>query len=91
MAGAWREFVSAWTGFRTQAEDYRELDDERVLALHLFSAQGKASGMQLGQTGAKGACLFHVRDGMVVKLVLYWDRAHAFGGLGLAPGEEEAQ
>jgi hypothetical protein len=41
MAEGWRDFVSAWAGFRTQAEEYRELDGERVLALHRFSAQGK--------------------------------------------------
>ena len=34
---------------------------------------------------AEAACLFHMRDGKVVTLVLYWDRERAFADLGLAP------
>ena len=85
MGAAWRDFVDAWSGFRTKAEGYRELDDERVLALHRFTALGRASGVQLGQTGSRGACLFHLRDGKVTRLLLYWDRSHALADLGLTP------
>jgi ketosteroid isomerase-like protein len=81
MGAAWRGFVNAWSDFRTTSEGYRELDDERVLALHRFSALGKVSGLQLGSTGSHGACLFHFRDSKVVRLVLYWDRARAFTDL----------
>ena len=34
---------------------------------------------------ADGANLFVIRDGKVVKIVLYWDRERAFADLGLAP------
>ena len=33
MAKAWREFLSAWEDYSIEAEEYRELDDERVLVL----------------------------------------------------------
>jgi hypothetical protein len=33
MAQGTRDFLSAWEEFRFEAEEYRELDDERVLVL----------------------------------------------------------
>jgi hypothetical protein len=30
MAATWRELLSAWEDLRTEAEEYRELDEERV-------------------------------------------------------------
>jgi hypothetical protein len=35
MAERWRDFLTSWKGFRTEVDEYRELDDERVLVLHL--------------------------------------------------------
>jgi ketosteroid isomerase-like protein len=83
MAEGWREFLSAWEEFRSGADEYRELDNERVLAFGHFSARGKSSGLQLGQIWTKTASLFHVRDGKVTRLVLYWDREHTLADLGL--------
>ena len=70
-------------GFRSQADEYRELDDERVLVLIEFRGRGKASGLDVEQLGTKGADVFHLRDGKVMRLVLYWDRDRAFADLGL--------
>jgi ketosteroid isomerase-like protein len=85
MAEAWRAWARAWEGVRAEAEDYRELDDERVLVLVRFGGRGKRSGLELGRMGANGANLFHVRDGKVTRYVLYWDRDRALADLGLAP------
>jgi hypothetical protein len=35
------EWLSAWEDFRFDAEEYRELDDERVLVLTRFSGRGE--------------------------------------------------
>src|SRR5512132_905256 len=59
MAEGWRGFLDAWEEFRTEVDEYRELDGERVLVLVHFSARGKTSGLELGQIRTKGASLFH--------------------------------
>jgi hypothetical protein len=84
MAEGFRDFVSAWEGFRVEADEYRELDDERVLVLSHFSGRGKTSGLELGQMRTKGAELFQVRGGKVVKFVIHWQRERALTDLGLA-------
>ncbi|MDQ6811783.1 MAG: nuclear transport factor 2 family protein [Actinomycetota bacterium] len=85
MAESYREFLGAWKEHRVQAEEYRELDDERVLVLNRSRGRGKTSGLDLAQMRAEGANLFHIRDGKVTRLVLYFNRERAFAGLGLAP------
>src|SRR5438477_9326131 len=78
MADAWRDFLGVWDEWQVEAVDeYRELDAERVFVPARFSARGKASGVELGQVGGKGAALFHVRDGKVTRLQLYMDRENA--------------
>jgi hypothetical protein len=52
MAKAMRDWLSAWADLRQVPEEYRELDRERVMVLHRFSASGKASGLDLGQMEA---------------------------------------
>ena len=80
LGAAWGGFLSAWEDLRVEAEDYREVDDERVLALIHFTGRGKTSG--LGVAG-KGAALFQVRDGKVARVVTYFDRDRALADLGL--------
>jgi ketosteroid isomerase-like protein len=82
MAGPYRDALSAWEDFRSEAEEYRELDDERVLALTRLSGRGKTSGLEVARTGA---CLFHIRDGKVTNYLIYWDRERALTDLDLAP------
>jgi ketosteroid isomerase-like protein len=78
-----RDFQSAWQEYHSEVEEYRELDDERVLVLTYAVGRGKASGVQTAQERAN---LFQLRDGKVTRLVAYWDRNRAFADLGLAPG-----
>ncbi len=80
MREVWREFLKAWDGWRVFAEEYRELDGERVLVLVHTKGRSKTSGLEVGQVGKRGGtCLFHVRSGKVTRLVVYYDFA------GLAP------
>ena len=83
MADAWRDWLSAWEDWRVEADEYRELDDERVLVFIRQSGRGKTSGFEFGETGTREANLFHIRDGRVTRLVLYEDRDRALSDLGL--------
>jgi ketosteroid isomerase-like protein len=83
IAQAWREVLRAWEELTAGAEEYRELDAERVLVLTKNRGRGKASGLQLGELQSKGANLFYLRGGKVIRLVLYWDRQRALVDLDL--------
>jgi ketosteroid isomerase-like protein len=83
MAEGFRDFASTLEEYRVVADEYRELDDERVLVLIRRSGRGRASGLELGQMRTKGAHVFHICDGKVTKLVAYWDRERALADLGL--------
>jgi ketosteroid isomerase-like protein len=85
MAKGFNEgFLSAWEDVRIGADAYRELDGERVLVLIHRSGRGKASGLELAQVRSEGALLFHIRDGKVRRIAVYWDRERAFTDLGLS-------
>ncbi|HWG09103.1 MAG TPA: nuclear transport factor 2 family protein [Solirubrobacteraceae bacterium] len=84
MNASVRAFMSAWEDYGIQGQEYRDLDDERVLVLVRLSGRGKASGLEIEETQADGAEVWHVRDGKVIRLVLYWHRDQALADLGLA-------
>ena len=83
MGEQWRGALSAFEELRTEADEYRVLDHERVLVLMRFGGRGKTSGLEVGQMQTEGANLFHVRDGKVTRLVLYWDRERALEEVGV--------
>jgi ketosteroid isomerase-like protein len=80
LAPSLMDFRSAWEEYRSEAEEYRELDDG-VLVLTYASGRGRTSGVQVGE---KRANRFQVRDGKVKRLVVYWDRQRALVDAGLA-------
>jgi ketosteroid isomerase-like protein len=85
IAAGWRGFLGAWGDYRVVADEYRELDGERVLVLMQHGGYGRASGLGDQQLSTEGANLFHIREGKVARLVLYWHRDCALSDLGLAP------
>jgi ketosteroid isomerase-like protein len=83
MAESLRDFLGAWERLRVEADEYRELDAERVLVIAHWSGRGKTSGLELGEVRTKSASVFHVQGGKVTKLVLYVDAERALADLGL--------
>ena len=65
---------------RTEAEEYRELDGERVLVLTRVFGQGKLSGVPVS---ARNAEVFEVHEAKVTRVVVYYERDRALADLGL--------
>ncbi len=82
MGEANRAFLTAWENFRVRAEQYRQVDNERVLVLVYQSGRGKTSGLDISVVQAERAHLFHVRNGKVTRLVIYYDRERALDAVG---------
>ena len=78
-----RHFLSGWAELCTLADEYRELDDARVLVLTRGAGHGKTSGLDLAQMRTTGAILFQMRRGKVTKIAVYYDRDRALADLGL--------
>ena len=81
MKAAWAAFLRAWDEFRIEAEQYQVLDDERVLVLVRPSGRGRSSGLDIQEMHAAGAVMFTVREGVVTRFVIYWDRESAYADL----------
>jgi ketosteroid isomerase-like protein len=90
MAEVWRTYLGAWEGYRTEVDEYLELDDERVLVLLHIIGRGKSSGVQLGQVRTKAANLFHVRDRKVTRLVIWADQERGLTDLALSEQDAHA-
>lgn len=85
MAEGWREWLGAWEEFGQEADEYRELDDDRVLVFFRMRGRGKTSGLELAQMHPLSAGLFHVREGKVTKFVAYLDHERAVADAGPVP------
>jgi ketosteroid isomerase-like protein len=78
-----RTSIDVYDDIHFVVDEYRALDDERVLVLEQLRGRGKASGLELGELAPRVAHLFHIRGGKVTRLVAYQDREYAFADLGL--------
>jgi ketosteroid isomerase-like protein len=83
MAQGMRGWLSGWEDFRVEADEFRELDDERVLVFARTSGRGKRSGVELRHMLGAAANVFHIREGQVTRFFLYFDRDRALADLGL--------
>ena len=83
MIEGWRDYLRDWEGYYSEIVECRELDDERVLVFDELRGRARTSGVDLAQISPKGADLRHVRDGELVKIVLYYDSDRALADLGV--------
>ena len=80
---SFRDFLSGFEEVRFMADEYRELDRERVLVLCQGSGRGKTSGLELGKMQTQAVNVFHLRAGKVSRLVVYFNREQGLADLGL--------
>jgi hypothetical protein len=84
MAAAWRNRLNVIDDARVVAEEFRELDDGRVLVLVGNAGRASMSGIEIGQLGyARVAAVFTVDGARVTSLALYWEWRRALADLGL--------
>lgn len=84
MAKANRNWLQAWEEVWQVGEEFRDIDDGRVLVLHHFRARGKKSGLDLEHLRGEGAAIFQLRGGKVTRLVHYYERTRALEAVGLS-------
>jgi ketosteroid isomerase-like protein len=82
MWGAMADYIRAFDDMRMEIDELIEVDADRILALDRHMARGRASTARVEH---ELASLFTLRDGVIVRLVGYWDRADALRDAGLDP------
>ena len=78
-------WVSGWENWRIVAEEYLEFGDW-VVVLTSYHGRGKGSGIDLHQ---KGAHVFRLRDGKVVRLEVFASREKAIASVPAAVDQAE--
>jgi ketosteroid isomerase-like protein len=79
LARAWRDFLSAWDDFRIETDRVVPGDAGAYALLIRLLARGKGSGVD---TDAEVANVVNLRDGRIVRLEMFWDRAEALRAAG---------
>jgi ketosteroid isomerase-like protein len=79
VATTFSRFDAAWEEHRSEPEEIRAIDDERVLMLSIEHLRGR-EGVEFAQPGAT---IFTFRKGKVVRMQSFWDRDDALEAAGL--------
>jgi ketosteroid isomerase-like protein len=80
MARAWREWLHTWENFRAEVQQLIDAGEDTVALLRICG-RGKGSGVEID---LPAATLFTLRDGKIVRLVLYGDQKEALEAAGLS-------
>jgi ketosteroid isomerase-like protein len=76
----WELFWDAWEHISLEAEQFIEVDEERLLVFVRFRGKGKGSGAEIERSVAH---VYEFRDGKIIGFDFYWGREEALGVLGL--------
>jgi ketosteroid isomerase-like protein len=71
-----------WDYFEARPEEFRDLGDDRLLALGTWRARGRSSGVELDSQPA--AWLIQLRNGKTVRMQTFTDRSQALEAAGVS-------
>ena len=74
------EFDEAWAEHRSDPEEIRVIDDERVLVLTIEHFRGR-DGIEIEQPSGT---IFTLRDGKIARMQSFWERETALNAAGLS-------
>ena len=74
------ECLANWKDYRGKADEYRELDADRIRVLLSVGGRGKTGDLRVGEIQARGATRFNIHEDKVTRFVVYLDRALADPG-----------
>jgi ketosteroid isomerase-like protein len=77
----WQLWMGAWEDWETEIVEAIEVDADTVVIATRVKGRGKGSGVEVG---ARGASVWTVRDGKIVKGKLFQSKAEALAAVGLA-------
>jgi len=77
-------WLSPWENWRIEADEYLELGDY-VVVLASYRGRGKGSGVEIHH---RGAHVFKLRDGKVVRFEIFADREKAIESVRAASSDE---
>jgi ketosteroid isomerase-like protein len=80
LAASWREWTQPFEVFRTEIEEFIEVDDNRVLVLIRDHVQPKGAASEIESLGCN---LWTLRDGKVVRIDFYPTREQGLEAAGL--------
>jgi ketosteroid isomerase-like protein len=73
MERLFRQFDAAWSEHRSEIDELRPIDDERVLLLSTEHFKGR-DGLEVTQ---RAGTIFTVRGGKIVRMQPFWDQESA--------------
>ena len=73
-------FDDAWEAHRSQPDEIRAIDDERVLLLSREYFRGR-DGIEIDQPSGT---IFTLRSGKIIRMQSFWERATALKAAGLS-------
>jgi ketosteroid isomerase-like protein len=79
VAAFFRKWLGAWEDYRIEPEEVIDCG-ETVIVLLRHRGRGKGSGLELEHRFAQVA---HVRNGVALRVEIFWDRVHALEAVGL--------